>query len=243
MTDVASASRLVELQANLIAVRRSIATACAAAGRDPAEVTLVAVTKTFPATDVSALAGLGVTDIGENRDGELRAKAPAVADLGIHWHFVGQLQSNKARSVAAHADVVQSVDRASLVTALAKARAGADRPLRCLVQVALSGGRAVDRGRARRGGMAPAGVPALAELVAGSSGLELAGVMAVAPLEVDADQAFAELARVADRVRADHPSATWVSAGMSADLEAAIRHGATHVRVGRALLGQRLAAG
>jgi pyridoxal phosphate enzyme (YggS family) len=229
-----TAERVAELRENLAAVRASIAAACAEAGRDPGEVTLVAITKTFGASDVQALASLGVTDVGENREQELRAKAPVVPDLT--WHFVGQLQSNKARSVARYADVVHSVDRESLVTALAKA----DRPLQCLIQVALSDDDGVT---APRGGVAPDGVEKLAELVADTPGLRLAGVMAVAPLGADPDRAFEQLAGIAAKVRAVHPDARWISAGMSADLDAAIRHGATHVRVGRALLGERPPAG
>jgi len=238
VTAAVASEREAELAANLDTVRRTIAVACEAAGRDPGEVTLVAVTKTFPESDVRALAALGVRDVGENREQELKVKA--AADIDVRWHFVGQLQTNKARSVARFADVVHSVDRESLVTALSKARtATGARPLRCLVQVALPD----DEGRPQRGGVVPDGVPALAELVAAAEGLELGGVMAVAPLGSDPERAFAELAEVAGRLRADHPAATWVSAGMSADLDAAIRWGATHVRVGRALLGARPAAG
>jgi len=233
----ATRERFAQLEANLAVVRRSIADACDKAGRDPAEVTLVAVTKTFPESDVRALAKLGVTDVGENRESELKRKA--AADIEVTWHFVGQLQSNKARSVARYADVVHSVDRDSLVVALAKARAGADTPLRCLIQVALSD----DAGRPQRGGVVPEGVPALAAAIGGADGLELGGVMAVAPLGADPARAFAELAEVAAALRAEHPGATWVSAGMSGDLEAAVGCGATHVRIGRALLGTRPRAG
>jgi PLP dependent protein len=232
-------ARHAELAANLVVVRRTIADACDAAGRDPGEVTLVAVTKTFGEPDLRALAALGVTDLAENRANEFTGKAEEAADLDVTWHFVGQLQSNKARPVARYADVVHSVDRESLVAALAKARAGAERPLRCLVQVALSD----DAGRLQRGGVVPDQVGQVADLVAEAEGLELAGVMAVAPLGTDPDRAFAELAGVAERLRAVYTDATWVSAGMSGDLESAIRHGATHVRVGRALLGTRAAAG
>ncbi len=228
--------RLAQLEENLAAVRRTIATACADAGRDPAEVTLVAITKTFGEDDVRALAGLGVTDLGENRESELKVKAPATADLDIQWHFVGQLQSNKARSVARYADVIHSVDRESLVAALAKT----ERPLRCLVQVALSDDDGVI---APRGGVVPDGVLPLAALIAQTPGLHLGGVMAVAPLGADPDRAFEQLAGIAERLRAAHPDASWVSAGMSEDMAAAIRHGATHVRVGRALLGERATAG
>jgi pyridoxal phosphate enzyme (YggS family) len=233
---VTTAERLAQLEGNLAAVRRTIAAACAEAGRDPAGVTLVAITKTFGEDDVRALAGLGVTALGENRESELKVKAPATAGLEIQWHFVGQLQSNKARSVARYADVIHSVDRESLVAALART----ERPLRCLVQVALSDDDGVI---APRGGVVPDSVLPLADLIADTPGLRLGGVMAVAPLGADPDRAFEQLAGIAGRLREVHPDASWVSAGMSEDLEAAIRHGATHVRVGRALLGERATAG
>jgi pyridoxal phosphate enzyme (YggS family) len=234
-----SPERLAELRDGVGQVRASIAEACSDAGRDPDSVTLIAVTKTFPATDVRGLAALGVTDIGENRDRELKVKGAECADLDVGWHFVGQLQSNKARSVVQYAGVVHSVDRPTLVHALTKAAASTGRTVRCLLQVSLSD----DAGKPQRGGVLPAAVDELAELVAGADGLELGGVMAVAPLGADPDRAFAELAVTADRVRRHHRGATWISAGMSGDLAAAIRHGATHVRVGRALLGPRTTLG
>ncbi|SEF51506.1 hypothetical protein SAMN04489712_101268 [Thermomonospora echinospora] len=222
-----------ELAANLAGVRARVAAACAAAGRDPAEITLIAVTKTFPASDVRLLAGLGITDVGENRDQEAAPKAAECADLSLTWHFVGQLQTNKARAVAAYADVVHSVDRSRLVTALSAGALRAGRTLRCLVQVSL------DERPGGRGGAAPGQVPELADLIAASEGLELGGVMAVAPLGADPAPAFARLAEVAAAVRAAHPAATAVSAGMSEDLEQAVACGATHLRIGTALLGGR----
>lgn len=234
-----SEARLAELRDGLTRVRASIEEACAGAGRDPRSVTLVAVTKTFPASDLRGLASLGVTDIGENREAELKTKAAECADLDVTWHFVGQLQSNKAASVVRWADVVHSVDRPSLVRALSKAVGRTGTSVRCLLQVSLSD----DAGKAQRGGVLPAAVDELAELVAGADGLELGGVMAVAPLGADPDRAFAELAETAERVRRQHPGADWVSAGMSDDMAAAIRHGATHVRVGRSLLGTRATLG
>jgi pyridoxal phosphate enzyme (YggS family) len=233
-TDQGSCGRGDELAANLESVRRRIETACAAAGRNATEITMIAVTKTFPASDVRLLAELGVTDIGENRDQEASPKAAACADLPLTWHFVGQLQTNKTRSVAAYAGVVHSVDRPRLVSALSAAAVRAGRVLRCLVQVALDDDPA--RGGARR-----ADVPRLAASIAEADGLELGGVMAVAPLDADPEPAFAVLADVAAAVRAEHQAATIVSAGMSGDLEQAIAHGATHVRVGTALLGGRRA--
>ncbi|MFF5257561.1 YggS family pyridoxal phosphate-dependent enzyme [Actinomadura viridis] len=233
-------ARRAELAANLADVRKRIEAACAAAGRDAAEVTLVAVTKTFPASDVRLLAGLGLTQVAENRDQEAAPKAAATADLPLTWHFVGQLQSNKARSVAAYADVVQSVDRPKLVSALSSAAVRAGRTLRCLIQVSLEEP-GESGGPEGRGGVSPSGAVALADTVAGAGGLVLGGVMAVAPLGADPAPAFARLAEVAAAVRAAHPEATDVSAGMSGDLEQAIACGATHVRVGTALLGGRRA--
>jgi pyridoxal phosphate enzyme (YggS family) len=226
--------RRSELAANFAGVRARLADACHDAGRDPADVTLVAVTKTFPASDVRLLAELGVADVGENRDQEAAPKHAECADLPLRWHFVGQLQRNKARSVATYADVVHSVDRLSLVGPLARAAVTAGRSLTALVQVDLS-----DPPDPARGGAGPDDVPAVAAAVAAADGLVLGGVMAVAPLGADPDPAFGRLADVAAVLRRDHPGATVISAGMSADLAAAVRHGATHVRIGTALLGHR----
>jgi hypothetical protein len=231
-----SDDRLAELAAHLGQVRARLAAACEAAGRDPHSVCLVAITKTWPADDVRRLAALGVRDVGENRDQEARPKAAACADLGLVWHFVGQLQTNKARSVAGYADVVHSVDRARLVAALDRGAVEAGREVGVLLEVALDG-------EAGRGGAAPAEVPALAGLVAESAALRLRGVMGVAPLGADPAPAFARLAAVSAALRSDHPQAGWISAGMSGDLEAAIAAGATHVRVGTALLGRRVPLG
>lgn len=225
--------RAAGLAVNLAAVRERIAAAERAAGRRPGEVSLIAVTKNFPADDVRRLAELGVTDFGENRDQEARVKAPLVP--GVRWHFVGRLQRNKVRSVVGYADLVHSVDRPELAGALDAASARVRvRPLDVLVQVDLD-----PRPDPRRGGVRPSEVTALADRIAVADHLRLAGVMAVAPLGGDPDEAFGRLAEVSARIRADRPDAAMVSAGMSGDLEAAIRHGATHVRVGTALLGGR----
>jgi pyridoxal phosphate enzyme (YggS family) len=196
------------------------------------------VTKTFPADDVRLLAELGVTDVGENRDQEAAPKAEACTDLGLRWHFVGQLQRNKARSVVAYAHVVHSVDRLRLVTALDQAMSTSGRAdeLSTFVQVNLEP-------EPGRGGAEPALVSELADQVATASHLRLAGVMAIAPLNADPADAFGELARIARRVQEDHPDATAISAGMSADLEAAISAGATHLRVGSGVLGRRPSTG
>lgn len=227
--------RQAELAANLADVRERLAAACARTGRDPSELTLVAVTKTWPADDVLRLAALGVLDIGENRDQEAAPKATAVAAAGVpvRWHFVGQLQRNKARSVAGYADLVHSVDSVRLATALDHAAAQArDRPLDVLVQVSIDG-------TPGRGGALPAELDAVADAVAGAGALVLRGVMAVAPMDWVPARAFEALAQIAARLRTQHPQATIISAGMSGDVEEAIDYGATHVRMGSALLGNR----
>jgi hypothetical protein len=246
--------RRAELAQNLHRVRERIARACAAASRPVEDVTLIAVTKTYPASDVLHLAALGIRDVGENRDQEAAPKAAEVAAAGIElrWHYIGQLQRNKCRSVASYASVVHSVDRPALVTALAAGRttildaglAGvAVPPLDVLVQVNLDQVNLnADGSPTHRGGTAPAGVAALADLIAAEPSLRLRGVMAVAPLEAAGaalDAAFATLAEVSASLRRTFPDATVISAGMSADLETAIAHGATHVRVGSSVLGMR----
>jgi pyridoxal phosphate enzyme (YggS family) len=239
--------RSAELAARLAATRSRIAAACAAAGRDPAEITLIAVTKTYPASDVLALAGLGLTDFGENRDQEAEPKAAAVSGAGqpVTWHFIGQLQTNKANSVARYADFVHSVDRIRLVRALGTAARAADRELTCLVQVSLDPGdadgdaSAAGRAEQARGGVPPAMLTEVAAAIEAEEGLTLGGLMAVAPLGADPGTAFAPLRRLSDCVRSVNASATLVSAGMSGDLEAAVECGATHLRIGTALLGDR----
>ena len=223
-----------ELAANLDAVRRRIEAAAAGADRDPDEVRLVVVTKFFPADDVRILAGLGVTDVGENRHQEAQAKAAECADLDLTWHFIGGLQSNKAAAVAAYAGVVESVDRRKLVAPLARGAHQRDRPVEVLLQVSLD-----PPGRDQRSGADPADLDDLASAVAEAGGLELRGLMAVAPLGEDPATAFGRLADVRAEFLTRHPDADRLSAGMSADLEQAIRVGATHVRVGSAVLGSR----
>ncbi|MEU4881901.1 YggS family pyridoxal phosphate-dependent enzyme [Streptomyces althioticus] len=229
-----------ELAANLARVEERIAAACDAAGRGRDEVTLIVVTKTWPASDVRILSGLGVRHVAENRDQDAAPKATACADLPLVWHFVGQLQTNKVRSVVGYADVVQSVDRARLVSALSKESVRAGREVGCLIQVALDAGA---DGRGERGGVAPSGVAELADLVAGAEGLRLDGLMTVAPLTGEyagrQQAAFERLMDLSTDLRRTHPAANMVSAGMSADLEQAVAAGATHVRVGSAVLGVR----
>lgn len=230
--------RRIELATNLAEVRERIALAATSAARLPDEVMLVVVTKTWPAEDVALLASMGVCDVAENRDQEAAPKAAALGMLGgpvVRWHFIGQLQRNKARSVARYADQVESVDRESLVAALSAAR-DPEQPLDVLIQVSLDG-------EVARGGSLPDAVPRLADLVESTSSLRLRGVMAVAPLDEDPRRAFGRLRELSERLRESHPEADRISAGMSGDLEAAIAEGATQVRIGTAVLGHRPALG
>ncbi len=226
--------RREQITAGLAAVRARIDAARDDAGRDD-PVDLVVVTKTFPASDVDLLVELGIGDVAENRDQEARAKRQDCGPgASARWHMIGRLQRNKAASVARWADVVESVDRAELVPALGRAAVAAGRTLEVLVQVSLDLEPQPDRG-----GADPAEAMALARLVAEHEGLELVGVMGVAPFPGDPGEAFSGLWDIALRVRDRWPGATRISAGMSGDLEEAIAHGATQVRVGGAVLGQR----
>ncbi|MEV6049664.1 YggS family pyridoxal phosphate-dependent enzyme [Streptomyces sp. NPDC052107] len=232
--------RKTQLAANLAKVEERITAACVAAGRKREEVTLIVVTKTYPASDVRILSELGVRHVAENRDQDAAPKAAACTDLPLKWHFVGQLQTNKVRSVVGYADVVQSVDRSKLVTALSKEAVRAGREVGCLIQVALDAG---EGGRGERGGVAPDGIEELADLIGEAPGLRLDGLMTVAPLTGEyagrEQAAFERLMDLSTDLRRAHPAATMVSAGMSADLEQAVAAGATHVRVGTAVLGVR----
>jgi PLP dependent protein len=225
----------------LESVRHRIADACAAAGRAPGTLTLIAVTKTYPAEDAVRLLALGVHELGESRDQEAAAKAAETEALLVsagnparpHWHFVGQLQRRKSRSVAGYASAVHSVDRVSLVSALADAVSQRDRdPLEVFVQVSLDGD-------PTRGGVTEDHLHELVDAVVERAELRLRGVMAVAPMQADPQRAFADLRELSARVTRWYPLANAISAGMSGDLEAAISNGATHVRVGTALLGRR----
>ncbi|MDT7571558.1 MAG: dependent protein [Actinomycetota bacterium] len=227
---MADLTRNAQLAANLAAVEQRVSAACAAAGRSRADVTLVAVSKTWPASDVALLRDLGLQHFGENRDAEAAQKAADVPD--VRWHFVGTVQSNKARSITSYADVVHSLDRPGLVDALSRGAVRAGRNVDVLIQVDLDEA-------PHRGGARPEDVPRLADLAAAADSLRLAGLMAIAPLGTDPAPAFARLMSVADAVRREHPGATVVSAGMSGDLEAAVTAGANLLRVGTALFGSR----
>jgi pyridoxal phosphate enzyme (YggS family) len=230
-----SDARRAELAAGLDDVRRRIATAADAAGRDPAEVALVVVTKTWPTSDIRLLRELGVRDIGENRHQEAEQKAAELADLDITWHFVGQVQSNKASRIAGYADVVHSVDSVKVVRRLQKGAHDRGQPVDCLLQVNLDPAEV----RAGRGGLSAAEIDAVAAEVEAAGALRLRGVMGVAPLGQDPRPAYERLAEISHQLRVGHPTAALISAGMSGDFEVAVATGATHVRVGSAVLGER----
>ncbi|MCW2525559.1 MAG: hypothetical protein JWM76_419 [Pseudonocardiales bacterium] len=231
MAEPDAEARRAELQLSLGEVQARLATACRAVGREPGEVTLIAVTKRFPVEDARTLFDLGVHDLGESRDQEAKGKALSLPEA--RWHFVGQLQTNKAKSVVRYAGAVHSVDRTELAQALDVAAGRIERdPLDVFLQISLDGDPA-------RGGVASGDAPRLADAVAAGANLRLVGVMAVAPMDLDPGAAFARLREVSAGLRAGHPQASAISAGMSTDLEAAIANGATHVRVGTALLGPR----
>lgn len=215
-------------------VRSGIADACRSAGRSPEDATLIVITKFHPASLVASLAALGVRDVGENRHQEAQAKAAELADLGLNWHFVGQLQTKKARQAAQYARAIHSIDRERLVDALdiAQDDVAPDRLIDAFLQINLT----EDPGR---GGARPEDIESLAERVLRSRTLRLRGVMGVAPLEEAPESAFARLAGYSERVRALDPAATGISAGMTHDYAEAIAAGATHLRIGTAITGNR----
>lgn len=220
------------LAERLATVREGVSAACLAASRDPEEVTLIVVTKFHPASLVAELAELGVRDVGENRHQEAQAKAAELAALDLHWHFIGQLQTKKARQAAQYARSIHSIDRERLVDALATAEV--EQPIDAFVQVNLT----QDPGR---GGAAPEDLERLAERVLETPTLRLRGIMAVAPLpeEEHAASAFARLASYSERLRSLAPDAAAISAGMTHDYAEAIAAGATHLRIGSAITGKR----
>ncbi|WP_158864668.1 YggS family pyridoxal phosphate-dependent enzyme [Leifsonia sp. AG29] len=227
-TSTSPTSSSSPLAERLAAVRAGIADAARAAARSPEEVTCVVVTKFHPASLVRELAALGVRDVGENRHQEAQEKAAELADLALTWHFVGQLQSKKARQVRRYASVIHSVDRLSLVDALRSEEGTVD----AFVQLNLTDDPA-------RGGVADRDLEPLVEHVLATPGLRLLGLMAVAPIDEEPARAFERVRAASERVRAIAPEATAISAGMSQDYREAIAAGATHLRIGTAITGNR----
>ena len=219
--------RSQELSANLDSIRARIGAAVQGSGRSPDEVTLIVVTKTFPASDVQILYDLGVRDFGENRDQEASVKSLELPD-DCRWHFQGQIQSNKLKSIAEWADVLHSIDDISHARKLNSLVAEKD----VFVQVSLDN-------LPNRGGVVPNLLPDFLEELSALANLNLRGLMAVAPLGEEPARAFSRLKELSDQVIRVHPKAHEISAGMSNDFEAAIAQGATHIRIGSQILGVR----
>ena len=218
-------NRRDEITRNLQEVKERINSAAKSAGRDPAEIQLIVVTKTFPISDIEILRELGESNFGENRDQEAGPKAEAISAT---WHFQGQIQSNKIKSICQWADVIHSISSEKEILKFAQS----PRKHQVFLQVSLDG-------QEGRGGASPADLTQLADLVNQSSNLELLGLMAVAPLGLEPIKAFADLAQINQGFASQYPNSKYLSAGMSGDFEAAIKHGATHVRVGSSILGSR----
>jgi len=239
------ATRELQLTEALAAVRARLDAAAQAAGRNSDEIELLPITKFFPATDVTILHHLGCGAFGESREQEATNKAAEVANMvggaPIRWHMVGRIQRNKARSIAGWAYAAHSVDSVRLVNALDRAAAGAladgerAAPLRIYIQVSLDG----DPQRSGVDVADPALVDEVCAAAAAGEGLEFVGLMAIPPLEADPRAAFERLQSELERVQRDYSQRLELSAGMSGDLEVAVQHGSTCVRVGTALLGQR----
>jgi len=235
-------TQISELSGRLNAVTRGISAACLDVGRSDSDITLIVVTKFHPASLVRDLAELGVRDVGENRNQEAAAKALELRELNLTWHFIGQLQSNKARAALEYTDVIHSIDRPSLVSALDRAwndraeDAGDQTPIRGFIQLNLTTDPV-------RGGVALADLVPFAEDMAARPAFDVQGIMAVAPVDEDPNAAFERVALASQRLQTVIPGARFISAGMSHDYPQAIAHGATHLRIGSAITGNRPPAG
>ena len=218
--------RRSEIATNLETVRDQISKAVISAGRSLDEITLIAVTKTFPASDVEILKDLGVSNFGENRDADAAPKAAVISGT---WHFQGQIQSNKLKSITSWANVIHSLDELRHFEVIEKS---APHPLDIFCQVSLDGSEG-------RGGVSEQKLYELAQAIEKSATHTLQGLMAVAPLGVEPSVAFSKLSAIHKAFMADFPRANKLSAGMSGDFKEAIAHGATHIRVGSSILGSR----
>ena len=231
MSPISSSSP--SLAERLEEVREGVAAAAATAGRGVGEITMIVVTKFYPASLLRELYALGVREVGENRHQEAQAKAAELDDLDLGWNFIGQLQSKKAKQVRAYAHSVHSLDRASVIEALGSSDGTT---IECFVQLNLT----EDPGR---GGVQAADLERTTELVLATPGLELLGVMAVAPVGEEPRPAFARVREASERMRRLAPGARYISTGMSGDYREAILEGATHLRIGSAITGNRPTAG
>jgi pyridoxal phosphate enzyme (YggS family) len=225
-------NRNEELQQNLNDFKNQIQKACDSVGRTLFDVHLIAVSKTWPASDIRILHELGVRDFGESKDQEAIEKVAELSDLDINWHFIGQVQTNKLNHIAKYANVVHALDRPKVITGLDAAAGKLNRQITGLLQISLDGDES-------RGGVRIEAAMELANLLSKCENLSFGGVMAVAPINMAPDVAFAKLLNIAGQIQENHPTAKIISAGMSEDFESALRNGATHLRIGSALLGKR----
>ena len=222
-------TREKEIADALKTVETQITAAAASAGRARSEVTLIAVTKTYPVTDVEILRNLGLQNFGENRSEEGVAKSAQVSGT---WHFQGQVQSRKLRDIATWASYVHSLDSAEHIEKLSRIATQSQKEISIFLQLSLDGAPG-------RGGVIATDLKALADTVVNLPQIKLVGLMCVPPVEYEHERAFAEIAEVHQGFKTDFPSATYLSAGMSSDFEVAISHGATHLRIGSQILGSR----
>ena len=223
-------SRKDQILSNLESVKEKISAAAQAAGRSPSEITLIAVTKTFPVSDLEILYELGVRNFGENRDQEAAPKV-GVLPADITWHFQGGIQSNKLKSISNWASVIHSVDKFKYAQMISQFSVGKTKEI--FIQVSL------DTLPQSREGVDPADLMQLAEQIMSLPNLEVKGLMAVAPLDQPTQQAFVRLQQIQQKFIQLYPAASSLSSGMSGDYELAISLGATHVRIGSSILGNR----
>jgi pyridoxal phosphate enzyme (YggS family) len=226
---------LTELGQRYQAIVEAIASAATSANRDPKEVTLVVVSKNHPHQLVLDLLELGARDFGENRDQDASPKAKQIAlesEQAFNWHFIGQLQTNKVKSVLEYASFLHSLDRSSLLDELIKRTAERATALKVFVQVNMTED-------PERGGVNPLDLMAFADRVLSASGLELVGLMGVGGLDVAPELEFERLAQLSGELQQLAPEASMLSMGMSGDFETAIAYGATHLRIGTAITGNR----
>jgi len=229
-----SQSRLSQISENFEKIQNRINQASKSSGRDPKEVTVIAITKTYPASDVDLLKSIGIDNVGENKDQEASYKYKEVKSK-FTWHFVGQLQSNKVKSVVQYADFIHSIDRLNLVKEIQKVCQKVNKIQKVLIQIDLD----ESQNDENRGGINPTNLNELAQEISNCPNLELSGLMSVAPLNMAAKDAFTKLKEIQSEFIKSYPLAKMLSAGMSDDLEEAVMHGATHLRIGSALLGER----
>lgn len=223
----------MQITQNLTKLKNEITETAQACGRDPNQIQLIAVTKSFPSSDLKILTELGITEIGESKDQEVVSKLAEIKSLQLNLHFIGQLQRNKLRSIASYSHAIHSVDRSEVIKKLAEIYINQQRSVPILLQVELAETKTLGRG-----GATVSGILELAAL-ATSLNISVAGLMAIAPIGVEPDIAFAKFAEIAGDFASVYPAASWRSIGMSQDWQSAIKHGATHLRIGSLLLGNR----